>query len=269
MSDMDDPRTGELAETDLSLYAGACPAATDGIPTLREGTDRFPSRCTEIAGPPLRRILEAILFANDRPVLVEQVRSILPDRDAGEIERELEAMARDYVEMEAGFRLLRTAGGFQIRTDPEMHEYVTRFLIGKKRTRLSRAAMETLAIIAYRQPITRGECEDVRGVDSGQVIHTLLERNLITVRGRSQALGRPLLYGTTEEFLRYFGLNALADLPSPEELDALLGDDPLEDPEIREALRAGGLDEPSVAPAVIVVGEDSGQPAGEEPFPAL
>jgi segregation and condensation protein B len=102
--------------------------------------------------------------------------------------------------------------------------------------------METLAIIAYRQPITRGEVEEIRGVDSGQVFHTLLERNLVTVKGRSQALGRPLLYGTTEEFLRYFGLNSLVDLPSPQELEALLGEDPLDDPEIRRALASNGFE---------------------------
>jgi segregation and condensation protein B len=151
-------------------------------------------------------------------------------------------MAADYDAMEAGFRLLPCAGGWQIRTDPEMHEFVTRFLVGKKRTRLSRAAMETLAIIAYRQPITRGEVEEIRGVDSGQVFHTLLERNLVTVKGRSQALGRPLLYGTTEDFLRYFGLNSLVDLPSPQELEALLGEDPLDDPEIRRALATNGFE---------------------------
>jgi hypothetical protein len=118
---------------------------------------------------------------------------------------------------------------------------VERFLVGKRRARLSRAALETLATIAYRQPITRGEIEEFRGVDSGHVVNRLLERDLITVRGRSEALGRPLLYGTTTEFLRYFGVTALSDLPALEEFEALGSDDPLDDPEIREALENEGL----------------------------
>jgi segregation and condensation protein B len=194
---------------------------------------------------PLRRILEAILFAADRPVTIEQLACALPEVETGRIEDELQALAEAYRESGSGVQLLITGGGLQLRSDPDLHEYVTRFLEGKRRGRLSRAAMETLAIIAYRQPITRGEAEDVRGVDCGQVLHTLLERDLITVRGRSQALGRPLLYGTTEQFLHYFGIRSLADLPTPEELTALLGGDPLEDPEIRESLEAQGLMEPA------------------------
>jgi segregation and condensation protein B len=190
---------------------------------------------------PLRRVLEAVLFATDRPVKVEEFLFAVPDRAAEEIERELLEMEEAYRDLQTGFHLQRTGGGYQLQTDPELHEYVHRFLIGKKRGRLSRAAMETLAIIAYRQPMTRGEAEDIRGVDCGHVFHTLLERNLIAIRGRSQALGRPLLYATTEEFLHYFGINSLADLPSLEELRSLLGDDPLEDPEIRRALEEEGM----------------------------
>ena len=133
------------------------------------------------------------------------------------------------------------ADGYQLTTRPSLSVYVERFLVGRRRARLSRAALETLATIAYRQPITRGEIEDLRGVDCGQVIHTLLTRELITVRGRSEALGRPLLYGTTPEFLTYFGLRSMGDLPNLEELRALADVDPLEDAEIREALEASGL----------------------------
>jgi segregation and condensation protein B len=190
---------------------------------------------------PVRRVLEAVLFAVDRPVTVEQLLFALPGRDPEEIEAELKELARSLKDQGSGFQLCETGGGYQLRTDPQMHEYVARFLVGKKRVRLSRAAMETVAIVAYRQPITRGEMEEIRGVDCGQVLHTLLERNLVTIRGRSQALGRPLLYGTTDEFLHYFGINSLADLPSPEELGSLLGEDPLQDPEVRVAMEARGL----------------------------
>jgi segregation and condensation protein B len=242
MSEMDDARAADPVASSFDTYTppALVGSGEEAMPAIRS----FPRLAEEerAEGPGLRRILEAVLFATDRPVTVEQLQVALPDRTDDDLARELLEMAADYDAMEAGFRLLPCAGGWQIRTDPEMHEFVTRFLVGKKRTRLSRAAMETLAIIAYRQPITRGEVEDVRGVDSGQVFHTLLERNLVTVKGRSQALGRPLLYGTTEEFLRYFGLNSLVDLPSPQELEALLGEDPLDDPEIRRALTTNGFE---------------------------
>jgi segregation and condensation protein B len=171
------------------------------------------------------------------------LQSAVPEDDAAAIEAELTRMSSVYQEQGAGFQLIETGGGFQLRTHPELHEYVTRFLVGRKRSRLSRAAMETLAIVAYRQPLTRGEMEQIRGVDCGQVLHTLLERSMVAIRGRSQALGRPLLYGTTEEFLHYFGIASLADLPTPDELESLIGNDPLSDPEIREALEAHGLGE--------------------------
>jgi segregation and condensation protein B len=258
MSEMDDARAADPVASSYDTYA---PPESLGLSEEEMLAIRsFPRLAEEERpqGPVLRRILEAVLFATDRPVTVEQLQIALPDRTDDALVRELEEMAADYDAMEAGFRLLPCAGGWQIRTDPEMHEFVTRFLVGKKRTRLSRAAMETLAIIAYRQPITRGEVEEIRGVDSGQVFHTLLERNLVTVKGRSQALGRPLLYGTTEEFLRYFGLNSLVDLPSPQELEALLGEDPLDDPEIRQALATNGF-EPAAGEA------DAAAPEGAEP----
>ena len=126
-------------------------------------------------------------------------------------------------------------------TRPDYAYYVEQFLIGKRRTRLSRAALETLATIAYRQPITRGQIEELRGVDSGGVLHTLMSRDLVAVKGRSEDLGRPLLYATTAEFLAYFGLNSLRDLPNLEEFEALSAEDPLEDPEIRSTLESHGL----------------------------
>ncbi len=211
--------------------------------------------------PELASVLEAVLFATDKPVTLEQLRYALPEAEPEAIEATLNAMEARYLENGAGFRLYRLAGGFQLRTAPELHSYVERFLVGKRRSRLSRAALETLAAVAYRQPITRGDLEDLRGVDCGQVLHTLMERNLVATTGRSEALGRPLLYGTTDEFLSYFGLSSLNDLPSLEEFQSLLGDDPLQDPEIREALLSQGMWEEEAAPespalSLIVGGQD-------------
>src|SRR6266516_5186294 len=112
-------------------------------------------------------------------------------------------------------------GGWMLVTTAEHAEWVGRMLRGKKRMRLSRAALETLAIIAYKQPVTKSEVEAIRGVDASGVLATLMERNLVTIRGRSKVVGRPLLYGTTQEFLEYFGLNDLSVLLLTKELRAL------------------------------------------------
>jgi segregation and condensation protein B len=118
--------------------------------------------------------------------------------------------------------LLQVAGGYQLATKPEFAELVSRLFRGKRRVRLTRAALETLAIIAYKQPTTRPEIDAIRGVSSGGVIETLLERNLVRIAGRADSVGRPLLYATSSEFLQYLGLDSLRDLPSIEELEAML-----------------------------------------------
>lgn len=189
--------------------------------------------------PSLESVCAAILFAVDRPVTIEQLRLAAPGRSTQEIRDALEGVASSLRGL--GLEVREIGGGCQIQTDPALHVYVERFLVGKRRARLSRAGLESLSAITYRQPITRGELEELRGVDCGQVLHTLLERNLITVVGRSAQLGKPLLYGTTEEFLAYFGLASLADLPSLEEFRSLQGDDVWEDPEVREALAEHGF----------------------------
>jgi segregation and condensation protein B len=259
-----------LEEASAPDYAAA--VAEPSRPPLEVFTGGDGRRAGVMPSVLLRRVLEAVLFATDRPVSVEQLLFAVPGCEPVEVERELQALTRSYEEEGRGFQLFSVGGGYQLRTDPGLHEYVVRFLVGKKRSRLSRAAMETLAIVAYRQPITRGEMEEIRGVDCGQVLHTLLERNLVTIRGRSQALGRPLLYGTTEEFLHYFGINSLADLPSPEELGSLLGDDPLRDPELRRVLEARGLiEEPadSEAPADPAAAGGADEPFEEAAEPEL
>ena len=165
--------------------------------------------------------LEALLFSSDEPLsltLLSEALEAEPERVA-EALRELEAQ---YRERGAGVEVREIAGGHLLVTRSEHAEAVGRLLRGRKRVRLSRAALETMAIVAYKQPVTKVEIEAIRGVDSGAVLTTLLERNLITIRGRSKVVGRPLLYGTTPEFLDYFGLKDLTELPRPEELRALV-----------------------------------------------
>jgi segregation and condensation protein B len=169
-----------------------------------------------------KRVIEAILFAADGPVTLEVLADCLPAEDPAVISADLELLGEDYEAQGSSIELVRIAGGFQLCTRERWANWVARFQRGNRRVRLSRAAVETLAIVAYRQPITRSEMEEIRGVDSGAVLHTLLERNLITIKGRSKGVGRPLLYATTGEFLEYFGLDRLEDLPRLDEIESIL-----------------------------------------------
>jgi segregation and condensation protein B len=169
----------------------------------------------------LKAALEALLFSSDEPLSLSLLAESL-DVATEDVARELLELDADYRVRQAGVELREIGGGHLLVTSPEHAEWVGRLLRGRKRVRLSRAALETMAIVAYKQPVTKTEVEAIRGVDTGGVLATLLERNLITIRGRSKVVGRPLLYGTTPEFLDYFGLKDLTELPRPEELRALV-----------------------------------------------
>ena len=165
--------------------------------------------------------LEALLFSSDQPLTLTLLADSLeaePDR----VQAGLNELGELYAARGAGVELREIAGGWMLVTTPAQAEWVGRMLRGKRKMRLSRPALETMAIVAYKQPVTKTEIEAIRGVDSTAVLATLLERNLITIRGRSKVVGRPLLYGTTPEFLDYFGLKDLSELPRPEELRALI-----------------------------------------------
>lgn len=167
-------------------------------------------------------IVEALLFCcGDAPLKVSQIAEIVPEAGPEEIASVLEELRRRYDDGHHGVGLFRVAGGYQLLTRPSMGEWVEKFLVGRRRQRLSRPALETLAIVAYRQPVTRGEIEAIRGVDCGGVLHTLLDRRLVAVRGRAKRVGNPLLYATNDRFLEQFGIEELAELPKLEELRAL------------------------------------------------
>jgi len=169
----------------------------------------------------LQAALEALLFSSDQPLPLSLLCESL-EAPPDQVAAQLAQLGEAYSARHAGVELREIAGGYLLVTTAEHAEWVGRMLRGKKRMRLSRAALETMAIIAYKQPVTKSEIEAIRGVDSAAVMTTLLERNLVTIRGRSKVVGRPLLYGTTQEFLDYFGLKDLAELPRPEELRALV-----------------------------------------------
>lgn len=215
----------------------------------------------------LARIIEAILFAADAPQTVPQISLGLPDTPIDEIEETLARMSEQYETEQRGWRLEQIAGGWQLLSHPDVYPHVERFLEGKRRSRLSRAALEALAVVAYRQPITRGELEDLRQVDCGGVLHTLLERDLVTICGRSPSIGRPLLYRTTDKFLEHFGLGSLADLPRLEEVETLWASD-----EIRSQLDLEVERRMGPAPAPDEVAEPpvpGGNGDGPDPDPQL
>ncbi len=195
--------------------------------------------------PTPKQILEAVLFASDVPVGLNVLTEVIGDRSAPEVRAILAEMAESYEREERGVVLSEIAGGFQLLSRKECAPWVEQMLRSRRKIRLSKPALESLAIVAYRQPITKGEIDSIRGVDSAGVLHTLLERNLVTIKGRSKGVGRPLLYATTAEFLGYMGINELADLPELKEVAPLLEErERLPDGELSPEDGAEGADSP-------------------------
>jgi segregation and condensation protein B len=172
--------------------------------------------------PTHKQVLEALLFASDAPVPLATLVEVLDGPPAADVTELLAELKLEYESTERGVALGEIAGGYQILSRKECAPWIDRMLRVRRKTRLSRAGLETLAIVAYKQPITKVEIDSIRGVDSSGSLHTLLERNLVLIRGRSKAVGRPLLYGTTPEFLSYMGVNDLDDLPELKELGSVL-----------------------------------------------
>jgi segregation and condensation protein B len=165
-------------------------------------------------------ILESVIFVSGRPLSLQRLMEMLPGTDRRSLQSALGQLMARSRDPAAGVALVEVAGGYQFRTKPENSEYVRSFLKSKPQ-RMSRPTLETLSIIAYRQPVTRTEIEAIRGVDVGGVLGTLLERRLIQIMGRKDVIGRPFVYGTTKEFLEFFGLKDLSNLPSLKELEEL------------------------------------------------
>lgn len=168
----------------------------------------------------IKYIIESLLFVSTDPLPIDRIKKVIPDADTKEIRDALYSLSAEYEQRGGGFLLSEIAGGYQIRTRPQYSEWIKR-LIQPAPARLSRAAMETLAIVAYKQPVIRNDIETIRGVDSGGVLRVLMERKLIRVLGRQKIPGRPLIYGTTRQFLEVFDLKDLTELPTPKEIEEL------------------------------------------------
>ena len=166
-----------------------------------------------------KQVVEGLLFASDQPLGVQQLQEVLelPEADVRAL---VVSLRQDYVEQQRALTILEVAGGFQMATIPDVASWIRKCYRQAHKERLSKPALETLAIIAYKQPLTRAEMEAIRGVNVDGVVQALLEKNLIRIMGRKEAPGRPILYGTTKEFLQYFGLNSLIDLPKLAEVSS-------------------------------------------------
>src|SRR5262245_55588573 len=172
----------------------------------------------------LKGIIEALIFASPEPVTMKTLARLLDTEPKEDIAAALAELKADY-DRPGGLQIVEVAGGYQIVTRPELHEWVRRLFHERTTQKLSVAALETLAVVAYKQPVTAPEIAEIRGVNTAGVLGTLLERKLIKIVGRKQVVGRPFLYGTTREFLERFGLNDLSDLPKVEDFTDLLGFD--------------------------------------------
>jgi len=168
----------------------------------------------------LPAIIESLIFTADSALSTDRLCDLLTEFERGEIKIALSGLVEYYQGRGGGFDLVEVAGGWQFRTRPAFHSYITRH-IKTRAAKFSQSALETLAIVAYRQPITRAEVEHLRGVDCGGVLKTLLEKHLVRILGKKDIPGRPLIYGTSKEFLEVFGLKDLKSLPTLREIQAL------------------------------------------------
>ena len=229
--------------------------------------------------PTVKGIIEALFFATDEPLTLRQVIDIFNVLDEGERPRRIneetilghiEALNQEYDQTARAMRIVKVAGGYQFATLPKFAVWLGKMLKEKLRRKLSVSALESLAVIAYKQPVTKPEIEAIRGVNADYVLRTLLERSLVAIVGRAATPGRPLLYGTTREFLKHFGINDLSELPKPREIDELMAEAEFEvekrmlaELEAKRAAEDGDTDEEGN----IVVSEDGTLREIEKPTP--
>jgi segregation and condensation protein B len=193
-----------------------------GAEAEQEGREAQESEMPRRASAELKAILEALIFASPEPLTPKAIFKLLATEPKEDIQAALVQLKQDY-ERPGGLQLVEVAGGYQIVTRQDLHDWVRRLFNERTTQKLTVQALETLAVIAYRQPITAAEITEVRGVNTSGVLNTLLERHLIKIVGRKNVIGRPFLYSTTKEFLIRFGLNDLADLPKVEDMAEALG----------------------------------------------
>jgi len=169
-----------------------------------------------------KRVLEALLFASSKPLTIPEIRKVIKSSTPTQIRSMVEELRNEYAQEGRSFEVIDIATGFEINTKKEFAPWIYKLEVQKKARAVTHSALETLAILAYKQPVTRAEIEDLRGVDASGVLNTLMERGLIKIVGKKEVAGRPFLYSTTEKFLEHFGLNTLENLPGIDEIKALI-----------------------------------------------
>jgi len=178
-------------------------------------------------GEQLKQVVEVLVFASDIPLPADQIHAIVEEAGIEDISKAVDELNADYRRTDRTFQIIHVGGGYQIVTHENYASWVKKLFQGRLKNKLSQAAMEALSVVAFRQPVSKPEIEAIRGVNCDGVIRTLLERKLITISGRAEGQGKPLLYKTTKEFLRYFGVNDISDLPKPKEIEELFKENPL------------------------------------------
>ena len=224
------PEPHDDAAAGMKADSQAEPGAAPRLPSRPEGGGTGAETDSETDDRPrldlaqLEAIVEALVYASPKPLTPRILMKLLSDEPKEDVQAAIDALVARY-DRPGGLHLAQVAGGYQITTRPELHEWVRRLFQERNTQKLSVAALETLSVIAYRQPVTAAEVNEIRAVNASGVLSTLLERHLIKIVGRKNVVGRPFLYGTTREFLIRFGLKDLADLPKIEDMVQALGFD--------------------------------------------
>ena len=220
MTPMTDDAQVTDAETETAPTVEAMAAeATESVPPEVSGAD--PVAVQAVANRELKAIVESLLFVSPDPLSVQRLVAVIGDVKKADIDRALRSLAEDLEQEGRGIRLAEIAGGYRLVTKQEYSAWIKRLDKTKSTAKLSRSALESLAIIAYKQPIVKSEIEEIRGVETSGVVRTLLERKLVRIVGRKEVPGRPIMYGTTKYFLEHFGLNDLSQLPPLREFKEL------------------------------------------------
>ncbi|MBN2417485.1 SMC-Scp complex subunit ScpB [bacterium] len=207
----------------------------------------------------LNQIVEAVIFASDEPITAEQVRATVEDTTVAQVKKCVTELNHEYSQQNRSFHIIEVAGGYQMVTRESYAQWIKRLYVKKNKARLSQAALETLSVIAFKQPVSKTDISVIRGVNCDGVVKTLLERKLISIGGRDEGPGRPLLYKTTKEFLRYFGINSIDDLPKPREIEEMLKED---------AVAPAGDEDSGIPIDDDLRAKLTGAPTQEEPEPA-
>ncbi|HLM58110.1 MAG TPA: SMC-Scp complex subunit ScpB [Pyrinomonadaceae bacterium] len=210
-------RAEEFARAQAEAAAASLAAATEAVEDDGVAPGGRPRELAELVA-----ICEALIFVSDEPITTKTLAEVLKE-DKGWVQVAVEELAKEFNDRNGGLMLREVAGGWQFATRAEHHEHVRAYLKSKPSAKLSLAALETLAVIAYRQPVTVPEILEIRGVQSSSAIKTLLDKRLIIAKGRKETVGRPMMYGTSKEFLLQFGLRDLGELPNVEDFEDLTG----------------------------------------------